>query len=225
MAEKIIQDEFSFAVLKEKQRRLREGFEPNLGLRVHRSLSWLQRAELATEDPDGQFVFLWIAFNAAYSEGLPVDTYYSERSVFDGYFTRILSFDKDQLVYKAIWKRFSGAIRLLIDNQFVFQPFWNHHNGVDGYQDWAERFSKSKKRMNEALVAKDTKLILSTVFDRLYVLRNQIIHGGATWNSSVNRSQIKEGAEILAFLVPVFVTLMMDNPHTKWGPPLYPVVE
>ena len=79
--------------------------------------------------------------------------------------------------------------------------------------------------MNEALVAKDTKLILSTVFDRLYVLRNQIIHGGATWNSSVNRSQIKEGAEILAFLVPVFVTLMMDNPNTKWGPPLYPVVE
>ena len=225
MTGKLVHDELSFAALKEKQRRLREGFETNLGLRVHRSLSWLQRAELSADDPDSQFIFLWIAFNAAYSEGLPVDSHYSERSVFDGYFTRILSFDKDQMVYKAIWKRFSGAIRLLIDNQYVFQPFWNFQNGVDGYQDWAERFSKSKRRLGEALVAKETKLILSTMFDRLYVLRNQIMHGGATWNSSVNRSQIRDGAEILAFLVPVFVTLMMDNPNTKWGQPLYPVVE
>ena len=43
------------------------------------------------------------------------------------------------------------------------------------------------------------------LFDRLYVLRNQLVHGGATWNSSVNRGQVKAGAEILAFLVPVFV--------------------
>lgn len=29
-------------------------------------------------------------------------------------------------------------------------------------------------------------MILSILFDRLYVLRNQLVHGGATWNSDVN---------------------------------------
>jgi hypothetical protein len=214
----------SFKELKDKQRKLRDGFPTNLGLRVHRSLSWIQRAELSNDDPDAHFIFLWIAFNAAYSENT-ADDGYSERSIFDSFFVKLLNFDTQQLIYKAIWRKFSGAIRLLIDNQYVFQPFWNHQNGLPGHDDWEDRFTKSKRRMHEALTAKDTRLILGTVFDRLYVLRNQIVHGGATWNSSINRSQIRDGAEILSFLVPVFVTLMMDNPEYEWRQPHYPVVE
>ena len=64
-----------------------------------------------------------------------------------------------------------------------------------------------------------------SVFDRLYVLRNQLVHGGATWNSSVNRDQVRDGTRILAFLVPLFIDLMMDNPDIAWGDPCYPVVE
>ena len=59
------------------------------------------------------------------------------------------------------------------------------------------------------------------VFDRLYVLRNQLVHGGATWNSSVNRAQVRDGAAILGFLLPVFVDLMMDNPR-RLGQTLLP---
>ena len=40
-------------------------------LRMHRSLSWLQRAEAAGEDDDVAFVCLWIGFNAAYAQDLP----------------------------------------------------------------------------------------------------------------------------------------------------------
>ena len=34
------------------------------------------------------------------------------------------------------------------------------------------------------------------VFDRLYVLRNQLVHGGSTWNSGINRTQVRDGAAI-----------------------------
>ena len=67
--------------------------------------------------------------------------------------------------------------------------------------------------------------VLSLVFDRLYVLRNQLAHGGATWNSRVNRDQVRDGAAILAFLMPVFVDVMMDNPGEDWGRPFYAVVQ
>jgi hypothetical protein len=221
----LVRSDLFFAALKDTQRRLRDGFPTNLGLRVHRALSWLQRAEQAADDTDARFIFLWIAFNAAYAEDVPDGTGLSERSVFDGFFVRILDFDRDQKVYKAIWQKFAGPIRLLLDNRFVYQPFWNHHNGLDGYADWEDRFSRSKVRLHQALAAKDTRVVLTTVFDRLYVLRNQLIHGGAMWNSSVNRAQIRDGAEILGFLVPVFVSLMMDNPTAVWGAPHYPVVE
>jgi hypothetical protein len=53
--------------LKDKQRRLRDGFSTPLTLRVHRSLSWLRRAQGETDDLDVRFILLWIGFNAAYA--------------------------------------------------------------------------------------------------------------------------------------------------------------
>ena len=67
--------------------------------------------------------------------------------------------------------------------------------------------------------------MLSIVFGRLYVLRNQLVHGGATWNSDVNRDQVRDGAAILACLLPIFVDLMMDHPAHEWAMPHYPVVD
>ena len=71
----------------------------------------------------------------------------------------------------------------------------------------------------------DTVRILSILFDRLYVLRNQLVHGGATWNSDVNRDQVRDGASLLGCLLPIFVDLMMDNPQHEWPMPNYPVVD
>ena len=51
------------------------------------------------------------------------------------------------------------------------------------------------------------------------------MHGGSTWNSAVNRDQVKDGTQILAFLIPIFVDIMMDNHKSDWGLPYYPVVD
>lgn len=98
------------------------------------------------------------------------------------------------------------------------------YDGLD-YDDWEDRFERSKGKIRISLGEMDTKVILSTLFDRLYVLRNQLVHGGATWNSKVNRSQVQDGARILAFLVPLFIDLMMDNPEVSWGAPYYPIID
>ena len=121
--------------------------------------------------------------------------------------------------------RFSGPIRLLLNNKFVFQPFWRHHNQPRRYANWENFFVRDQKMIGRALACQDTRVVLSILFDRLYVLRNQLFHGGATWNSSVNRRQVQDGANIMAFLVPRFIDLMMDHPEAGWGPPYYPVVD
>lgn len=48
---------------------------------------------------------------------------------------------------------------------------------------------------------------------------------GQVRNSAVNRHQVRDGARILSFLVPVFIDIMMDHPDKDWGAPFYPVVE
>ena len=75
------------------------------------------------------------------------------------------------------------------------------------------------------MAQRDTPRVLSVVFDRLYVLRNQLVHGGATWNSGVNRDQVRDGAAVMSCLLPVFVDIMMDNSTRDWGRPFYPVID
>ena len=42
------------------------GLPEELGIRLHRSISWLQCAEDNVKDPDLHFVGQWIAFNSLY---------------------------------------------------------------------------------------------------------------------------------------------------------------
>lgn len=215
----------SHIALKEKQRGLREGFPIGLSLRVHRSLSWLNRSEMAGEDSDAGFIFLWIAFNAAYSKEISNQYGASERNQFDDYFNRLIKLDRKHLIFDAIWQKFAGPIRLLIDNKYLFHSFWCFHNQKPGHENWEERFQRSRKKLLLSMQTFDTRTVLNTLFERLYVLRNQTLHGGATWNSSVNRDQLRDGRAILGFLVPIFIDLMMDHPNEDWGAPYYPVVD
>ena len=77
---------YSFAALKEKQRDIREAFPSDHGLRIHRALSWLDRAEQANDDHDAAFIFYWISFNAAYAQDRIEHVPVGERTSFDDYF-------------------------------------------------------------------------------------------------------------------------------------------
>ena len=87
-------------------------------------MSWVQRAEKEQDDPDAAFIFYWIAFNAAYAQDRPRSLDSTERQHFSDFFDTILALDSGHTIYNAIWVRFSDSIRILLDNKFVFQPFW-----------------------------------------------------------------------------------------------------
>ncbi|ATG75800.1 hypothetical protein AN401_04875 [Zobellella denitrificans] len=209
-------------ILKERQRRERDSHPEGLALRVHRALSWLHRAEQC-DDEDGRFVFLWIAFNAAYANELG-EQRMLEGEKFNRYLARLVELDASQQLYDLVWQRYSGAIRVLLDNPYVYQPFWDHRNGLATGENWESRFAAAKRFANTALAGKDTASVLAVVFNRLYTLRNQLIHGGATWNSRMNRQQLRDANAILGELVPVIIAIMMDHAELVWGEASYPPV-
>lgn len=209
--------------LKEKHRMLRDAEPESLRLRIHRAISWLDRAE-KSEDTDSQFIFLWIAFNSAYSQETGEFTM-SDGRKFNAFLEKIVQLDQQNFLHKVLWEEFTQGIRVLLDNKYVYQPFWNHHNGIKGYEDWQQRFHKAKQSAQIAIVNQDTVSVLNIVFKRLYTLRNQIIHGGATYASRTNRQQLKDATQILGKIVPTIIEIMMNYPEQIWGEACYPVVE
>lgn len=213
-----------FKTLKARQREERENYPINLGLRVHRALSWLDRAE-QSDDDDARFIFLWIAFNAAYANDIGDRERDPEQKVFGKFLEKLVNLDVNRSLYELIWTEFSNSIRVLLDNHFVFQPFWDYHNGLIEEQEWKTRFERARVAANKALGAQNTNAVLAIVLSRMYTLRNQLIHGGATWNSSINREQLRDCTAFLGKLVPYIIHVMMDHPNTLWGDACYPVVE
>ena len=191
-------------------------------IRLHRALSWLERAGQEEKDSDAAFVFLWIAFNAAYARDFGQDE--NERARFAQFIAALLRVDETKRLQKTIFSQFSGPVRTLIDNKFVFEPFWKALREHDSSNRWEKSFRDSQKAALGSVMANDTATVLSIVFDRLYVLRNQLVHGGATWSSKINRAQVRDGVKLLSALIPLVLELMLDHPELELGEVLYPVV-
>lgn len=217
------------AKLRQKHRAFRKDGQPlsPFALRTYRAIRWLHRAEREhggpDPDPDVAFILYWIAFNAAYAKDVSSSPRQA-RDEFEDYFERLLSGDRDNAIHDSIWEKFSGPVRVLLTNKYLYDPFWDHANGKPGNEDWESRFQRDLTRVHGALAQRtptSTKTLLKILFQRLYTLRNQLVHGGASWNSSINRDTVTTGARIMEFLVPVFVEIMLDNPDEDWGPPYY----
>ena len=210
--------------LNAKLKRDSNRFQEPQRVRLHRAISWLKRAQAEDEDADhdAKFIFLWIAFNAAYAREFGFGETEHERLT--KFICTLLAKDGEKRLSQIAFKQFPGPIRTLLDNKFVFEPFWRALRNHDASGRWEEKFAASRKIALSSVINGNTAMVLSIVFDRLYVLRNQLVHGGATWNSAMNRAQVKDGAAIMMAVTPVIIELMLDDPDMEVGDVLYPVV-
>lgn len=210
-----------YTVYKNKRGQYPESFR----LRVHRSLSWLKKVVAEPEDLDIQFIALWISFNAAYAKNFKLQLSTADRSEFRSFITQICLLDKKQEIYNLIWKTYSGSIRLLLDSPYTQQAYWDYHNGIISETAWQQTAHEAKIKVKNALSMQETDSLLYIVFDRLYTLRNQLVHGGSTYNSSANRKQLQDACHLLCDLIPLFLTVMMAHSDNNcWGEPFYPFV-
>ena len=209
----------------------------SLNLRLHRAIRWLERAEIAHVDYDHDvaFILYWIAFNAVYGQSGSADDDYqarTERASQHAYLGKIAR------LYPSLRAAFDSrelpdAVYALLESKYVYEPFWRSRAGAPRSREWATRFNQLRygiasriRQLRTTTIAADANIerVLCEVFDRLYTLRNQLMHGGATWNSSVNRAQVTMGTAAIATLLPCFIDAMIENPDADWGSPRYPVV-
>lgn len=210
--------------LKERHRRERDSYPQALSLRVHRALSWRNKAEQC-EDYDSQFIFLWISFNAAYAQDFDYKQDFTQRGLYQEFLGKIEHLDKSKKLSDIVWSQYSTSIRLILNSEFIFQAVWKFQSGAITEDKWKQEQPRAKAAANNALASGDTTTVLSILFSRLYTLRNQLLHGGATYNSQTNRKQLRDCTSLLSSIVPTIIELMMDGADQLWGDAIYPLVK
>ena len=148
----------------------------------------------------------------------------SEGQQFRDFFNLVTRLDKSNSLYAIVWERFAQEIRSLLNNEYIYANFW-HISQKGDVDDWQKGFQETRDIVNRALVAKNTVVILQILFSRLYTLRNQLVHGNATWNGAVNKRQVNDGYKLISNLQPLFLSIMLDNPDENWGELAFPIVD
>ena len=202
--------------------------DENLETRRRRCFSWLEQAEkeISVHKYDEAFIFCWIAFNSAYS----VDAFEARESfVLDTikhYIRRLIELDSQQFIAQEIFDNRTRRtqIEAILSNEYIFDPFWKAHRKDYVGSPWQSYFNSKKNQIDRAYQRRDPAPVLEELFARLYVLRNQLMHGGATYQGAVNRLQVEWGAVIVYWLLPIFLDIMFSNPHVDWGPPEFPSI-
>lgn len=201
----------------------RMSFDEPFRIRIHRALSWFKKAkELNSKgELDLSFITMWIGFNSAYGKDLSA-AFISEHVMINEFFEQILLLDTKNEISDILWVQSKSAVMSLIQNKFTFEKYWHFVNGKTDDSNWNEALNKSIIKANRLVAGKDTNVMLSMVLSRLYTLRNQLLHGGATFDSMLNRAQIEDALQLMFSIFPVIVQLMMEAPDKSvFGKPYY----
>jgi hypothetical protein len=177
-------------------------------LRSYRARSWLQAVSEANSD-DARFIFLWVAFNSLYGQRRAHD--WLDVDMFLG---KVLHDDAER-IRKDLQDLHDEAIALL-GLEFLYYEYW-----ARGLTDLvAETITRHiiDAEFNWDAKAPDKSLV--PIFERLYILRNQVFHGSAKFRSSKNRHSLAPAVHLLERLVSTFCEIVADDERdSKWGPP------
>ena len=189
-------------------------------IRVWRALSWLERSEGVDDgDLEGAFIPLWIAFNALYGHIDDDGTIAPDRASWQGFLAAVAKADGSDRLGKALWDEQLDVLRM-VDSRYLFKPFW-----LDEHAETADRLKRARQRAIQNFQDRSVVGVMQEVFERIYVLRQQVFHGAATCGSKFNRNTLKMGVHVLAAVIPVMIEIVLDaGPEIDWGEVCFPPV-
>lgn len=187
--------------------------------RLRRAKSWYQQGSKEDISDEESFLFLWIAFNAAYGRIYDWGET-NERDNIRNFIGRVIKLDKNNAIQRALLHNLD-TWRELLENKYIYDPFWNvrrKHGGNRWRVGWCKKNEVALKAWDKG----DTVGTLNEVLSRLYTLRNQMLHGGITFKDSFGKRQLRDSRpimrELIRLIIDIIDTDIKANPDTKrWG--------
>lgn len=189
-------------------------------IRFHRACSWLQRVEQSDGEEDVEFILLgqWIALNALYGqwsdtkcEPLP------DMARLQTFMDRILDLDKEGRVVDALQEH-KPLVMAILDDEYLSRFFWEEPGQLR-----ARKSRKVKYNAQTWYIEGRWKLVCDHLLKRIYLLRCQLVHGAASYGSSLNRTPLRRCTTMLEHLLPAILSVWIDDAADEdWGLMCYP---
>lgn len=176
--------------------------------RVRRSISWLRRVvRVSHDDLPPRFVELWIALNALHGQPIYLrDSDKTEEKSFRRLMGNLVSLDLSESHLSATMKRIEECVQGLVRNKYLWREFWQADRaGLD------QEIQKETQSLEVAIQCNDVATFFTCAMKRLSILRNQLVHGSSSENTTKNEDALKPGLRILEEMIPVFLLLLIRH--------------
>lgn len=192
--------------------------DSDTNIRLHRAISWLEASEKA-HSIDLAFISCWIGFNALYSSS-EIDSPKQESKKIWNFIKELSKSDQDDKLWILLCSENKSLTDKIVENELLFINFWNSmHNQLE---HWEESFFYSNQEIKIFYDQKNVAKYVSAIMQRIYLLRNQLVHGGATHQGRMNRVQVEHCNRLMNKLLPCMISIMMQYPKKNWGELCYP---
>jgi hypothetical protein len=203
-----------------------EGKSEDLRIRVHRACCALEQAEACeglgqeASNVDSALIFRWIALNSLYGHwdterGMPVP----DRRALDTFTSQVARVDEGGRMSAAL-NALRAEAAALLENPFLIERFW-------ASAEWETvRPQRGRMRKFEAELRENRPgAALHRLLMAVYFLRCQMVHGGATIGSSMNRVTVEPAAAVLRLMTGQVIALVMEQgDRMEWGELCYPPI-
>lgn len=198
-------------------------------IRMHRVCKWLGEGQALQEAgrADMAFVAFWIAFNALYAQWEEGGGEQNEMGRMKACVVRLLRLDGEEFLYGWIISC-RRDIEAIYDDPFLSHYFWQKVMQTPPRLevDW-QAIAPTFSRGSEAQRLRQTgqlQRITEGFLGRAYVLRNQLVHGGATPGSKVNREQVDRMTPVMGRFIEASIQAVIhaNDQFEDWGRLPYP---
>lgn len=189
-------------------------------IRFHRACSWLQRVEEIQDDEvlDHVLLSLWTAFNALYGQwdGERLEPV-SDVECWQHFLDRMLALDQTNLIQSQLVEH-KKLVLALFDDEYLSRFFWQAPTDRR-----AKRVRRTRFDAQGWYVEENWNMVLQRLFERIYLLRCQLVHGASTYNSSYNRIAIRRCSQMMEHVLRTFLRVWAQwGADEDWGIMCYP---
>ncbi|QDV07328.1 hypothetical protein Poly30_28520 [Planctomycetes bacterium Poly30] len=195
-----------------KAKLVKEDRDEPLRIRVHRACKALKQAERieasskSRSATDAALVFRWVALNSLYGRwnseyGSPM----KDRIALDHFTTQACQVDQAGRIAASL-ETLTHEAKELLESPFLISHFWRSGE----WDNVRPNRGLSAKFRNELLEGRPSAAVHRLLI-AVYFLRCQIIHGGATLGSGMNRVTVEPAARVVRLLSSQLVAVVVDH--------------
>ena len=197
-------------VFEEVFREKRSEISKKLDLRLQRALSWIKQANQQHHDIEIKLLYHWIALNSLHVCQIN-QSFEQQQHSLTLFLQHLVACDHEKKIRQTLMNRLDSNMHHFLESPYLSYSFWQFQHAERDKMQFQHDLQAEKQQIVLSIREQRDAELLDLILRRIAMLHRQMSLGGLLHQSQVYRQLMSDAAQILTLLLPVFMTILLEN--------------